>query len=154
MRNLVLFIATGAGTGLSPFAAGTVGSLLGLVLFIALAGLSDPALLAVAGGLLLTGTWAAGRAEPLFGCKDDGRITIDEVVGMMASLLWLPRSPEVWAAGFLLFRLFDIAKPPPVRQVERLGGGIGVMADDLVAALYANGIGQLMWRVAFPGGLP
>ena len=69
------------------------------------------------------------------------------------SLLFLPPRLEVVALAFVLFRVFDIWKPPPVRAAERLGGGLGVMADDIVAGLYANLLGQLAWRVLWPGGL-
>jgi phosphatidylglycerophosphatase A len=97
--------------------------------------------------------WAAARAEGLFGKRDDGRITIDEVAGMLLSLAFLPYRLEVVVAAFLLFRVFDITKPPPARAAESLPGGLGVMADDLVAGLYANVVGQLLWRVVLPGGL-
>ena len=155
MRKFVLFVATGAGSGYVPVAPGTAGALVGLGIWV---GLSWPGMspLAVPLAVLLftgIGIWAAARAGPLFGNEDDGRITIDEVAGMLLSLVFLPLRPEVAIAGFLLFRLFDIWKPFPARQAERLHGGVGVMADDLVAGLYANLAGQLLWRVALPGGL-
>src|SRR5262249_9177012 len=99
------------------------------------------------------GTWAADRAAKLFGTEDDGRITVDEVAGMLLSLVWLPALPVVMASGFLLFRLFDIWKPWPASRAEHLPGGFGVMADDLVAGLFANLVGQLLWRVVLPGVL-
>lgn len=127
-------------------APGTVGSAVGLVLYVVCIRLGGQSGLLI--GLLLTvliGTWAADRACRIFGTKDDGRITVDEVAGQLLSLVWLPVHPLVMAAGFLLFRLFDIVKPWPARPAERLPGGVGVMADDLVAGLYANLIGQLVW---------
>ncbi len=156
MRKFILFVATGAGTGYSPAAPGTAGAALGLVLWALLAaGLGLPT-----AGLVLTflvvsvlGVWAAGRAEPLLGRKDDGRITIDEVAGMLLALLLLPVRLDVALLGFGLFRLFDIWKPFPVGLGERLSGGLGVMADDWLAGLYANLGGQLLWRLALPGGL-
>ena len=153
MRKLVLFVATGAGAGLSPVAPGTAGSLLGLGLFAALAGLSW-GLYALATTLVVTvAIWAAGRAELFLGAKDDRRIVIDEVAGMLASLAFLPARLDVALFGFGLFRAFDIAKPPPARRLERASGGYGIVLDDLVAGAYANAAGQLLWRTALPGGL-
>ncbi len=153
MRKLILFVATGAGSGYAPIAPGTAGSGVGLLLYLPLAGLSGAAYLAIVGGISALGVWAAERAERLFGQRDDGRITIDEVAGMLLTLAFLPRRLDVVVAGFLLFRLFDIAKPPPIRAAESLPGGLGVMTDDLVAGLYANVVGQLLWRVLLPGGI-
>jgi len=151
MRIFILAVATGAGSGYSPFASGTAGSAVGLALWwgLAAAGVaSSPALYALAcAGVTAVGIWAAGRAERIFASHDDGRITIDEVAGMLVSLAWLPAHPEVAGVGFVLFRLFDIWKPFPARRAERLPGGLGVMADDLVAGAYANLGGQLVWRL-------
>ena len=153
MRKLVLFVATGAGSGYSPLASGAVGSVVGLALWLPLVRL--PALAYAAAALIVfgTGVWAAQRAEVLFDRKDDGRITIDEVAGMLLSLAFLPARADVAVVGFLLFRLFDVWKPQPARAAEGLGGGLGVMADDAVAAVYANLVGQLLWRVLLPEGL-
>ena len=155
MRNFVLFVATGAGSGLVPVAPGTAGALVGLGIWVALAWSGMPPLAVPLAALVATGigVWAAGRAGQLFGNEDDGRITIDEVAGMLLSLAFLPLRPDVAITGFLLFRLFDIWKPFPADRAERLPGGVGVMADDLVAGLYANLAGQLLWRVALPGGV-
>jgi len=147
MRIFVLALATGGGSGYSPVASGTVGSAVGLALWLALSRLSPTSYALACAGVIAVGIWAAGRAEQLFGSHDDGRITIDEVAGMLVSLAWLPVRPEVAGVGFLLFRLFDIWKPFPARQAERLSGGLGVMADDLVAGAYANLGGQLVWRL-------
>ena len=151
MRIFVLAVATGAGSGYAPFASGTAGSAVGLALWWGLAAAgaaSSPALYAlVCAGVSALGIWAAGRAERIFARHDDGRITIDEVAGMLVSLAWLPARPEVAGVGFVLFRLFDIWKPFPARSAERLPGGLGVMADDLVAGAYANLGGQLLWRL-------
>jgi phosphatidylglycerophosphatase A len=147
MRIFVLAIATGAGSGYSPMASGTVGSVVGLVLWLALLGLSPLGYAVAVVAVTLLGIWAAGRASEIFRRHDDGRITIDEVAGMLVSLAWLPARPEVAALAFVLFRIFDVWKPFPAGAAERLPGGLGVMADDLVAAVYANLGGQLVWRV-------
>jgi len=165
MRIFILLVATGGGTGLSPIAPGTAGSALAVGLFAALAyacasagwpGDAPQGSLVLASATLLVsglGVWASGRAEQILGTKDDGRITIDEVAGMWLSLLTLPARIEVFVCGFVLFRIFDIWKPPPARRCESWGGGLGVMGDDWVAGLYANLAGQLLWRILFPGGL-
>lgn len=153
MRILVLAIATAGGLGLAPFAPGTFGSALGVLIWPLLAGLGAGALLAAIAALVLVGSWAAGRAGRHWQRADDGRIVIDEVAGQLVALAFLPLRLDVAISGFLLFRLFDIWKPPPVGRAEALPGGPGVMADDLVAGLYANVAGQLLWRVALPGGL-
>ena len=149
MRIFILALATGGGSGYSPVASGTVGSAVGLAVWALVGGLEPLGFAAVCAGVIALGIWAAGRAEKIFGGHDDGRITIDEVAGMLVSLASLPFRPEVAGVGFLLFRLFDIWKPFPARAAERLPGGLGVMADDLVAGAYANLGGQLLWRLWF-----
>jgi phosphatidylglycerophosphatase A len=153
MRKLVLFVATGAGSGYAPVAPGTMGSGVGLLLYVPLASLGGAFYLLAVGGVAVLGIWASGRAESIFERRDDGRITIDEIAGMLLALAFLPFRLDVVVAGFLFFRLFDIWKPPPIRAAESLPGGLGVMADDLLAGLYANLIGQLLWRVVLPGGI-
>ncbi len=153
MRKLVLFLATGAGSGYAPIAPGTAGSGVGLVLYAVFCRLSTPGYLLAVTATTAVSIWAADRAERIFGRKDDGRITADEISGMLVSLIALPVRLEVALTGFFLFRLFDIWKPPPARQLERHHGGLAVVADDLVAGLYANLVGQILWRVILPEGL-
>ena len=86
--------------------------------------------------VILVGVWASSRSERLLGRKDPGQIVIDEVAGMILSVLTLPRTPIVLLAAFVLFRIFDIVKPFPARQSQHFPGGIGVMLDDLVAGAY------------------
>ncbi len=153
MRIFILAIATGGGSGYAPIASGTFGSAVGLLVWLAAWQLGFGHA-AYAFGLLilvLVGIWAADRAQAIFGRHDDGRITIDEVAGMLVSLAWLPARLEVIVCAFFLFRLFDIWKPMPADAAERLPGGLGVVADDLVAGVYANLTGQLLWRVIFTG---
>ena len=83
------------------------------------------------------GLWASGRVERMVGRKDPGVIVIDEVAGMMVSVLFLPRTWPVLLTAFFLFRLFDVWKPFPARQSQVITGGVGVMIDDLIAGLYA-----------------
>ena len=90
--------------------------------------------------VVVIGTWAAHRAERVIGGKDPGAIVIDEVAGMTLSVIAFPLTPEVLAAGLALFRVFDVIKPPPARESQRIKGGVGVMIDDLIAGLYALAI--------------
>jgi phosphatidylglycerophosphatase A len=157
MRKLVLFIATGSGSGYAPIAPGTAGSAVGVGLWALCVqgpGLSTGAMFALLVVLTAVGIWAAGEAEKTFQKRDDGRITVDEIAGQWLALALLPVSWEMALAAFLLFRLFDIWKPWPVRLAERLPGGLGVVADDLIAGLYANLAGQLLWRVLLSDGGP
>lgn len=154
MRNLVLAIATGAGTGYAPIAPGTAGSALAAgVWWVAVAwlGLTQAGWAVAVVVVTAVGIWSAGEAEKIFERHDDGRITVDEWAGQGVALLFVPVLPgqELWLAlsAFLLFRLFDIWKPPPARRCEAFPGGLGVVADDLVAGLYASLCVQLLWRV-------
>ncbi len=92
--------------------------------------------------ITLTGVYAGNKVEPLWG-KDSYRVVIDEVAGMLVTLLFLPHVALLLLAGFILFRFFDIVKPLFIRRVENMPGGIGVMLDDVLAGIYANIILQL-----------
>jgi phosphatidylglycerophosphatase A len=132
-----LALATGFGVGYAPVAPGTVGSALGLLVWLALP--ADALLQGIAVAItFVAGWWSAGVAERHFAGTDPGPVVIDEVMGMLATL-WL--NPVGWggaALGFLLFRAFDVLKPYPADRLEKLPGGLGIMADDLMAAVYAN----------------
>lgn len=87
--------------------------------------------------LFVVGVWAAGEAEKYFGRTDPGQVVIDEVVGQMLTVLLIPHATWKWLlGGFLLFRAFDIVKPFPARQAERIPRGWGIMVDDVIAGLY------------------
>lgn len=127
----------GFGSGLVPFAPGTAGSLVAAVAYLALGRLAWPVQVAAIAVVSLLGTAAAARAERVWG-EDPGRVVVDEVAGQWLALVALPPTWGWMVAGFLLFRLFDITKPPPCRRLERLPGGFGVIADDLAAGGYAR----------------
>ena len=93
--------------------------------------------IAIAGALIITGIWICEESSKRIGVHDYGGIVWDEITGMYITLLVLPQESTVWAAGFALFRLFDIWKPWPIRDVERnVKGGAGIMVDDILAAIY------------------
>jgi phosphatidylglycerophosphatase A len=117
-------------------ASGTVGSLVTLIA-LWLIPFTTFALLVTLAIVTLVGIWAGSRVERAIDAKDPGIIVIDEVAGMLVSVLFLPRTIPVLVTAFLLFRLFDIWKPFPARQLQELHGGLGVMLDDLIAGAYA-----------------
>jgi phosphatidylglycerophosphatase A len=141
-------IAFGFGAGLAPVAPGTAGTLLAWPLGWLLAGLLPPAaLVALIAALFALGVWACELTGSRLGVPDHGSMVWDEVVAFLLVLAFVPRDLAWQAAAFALFRLFDIAKPPPIRWLERrYHGGFGVMFDDLVAAGYALVILALVKR--------
>lgn len=149
MTRLAVFLATVAYVGYFPIAPGTVGSAAGLVVYILVWWTQAPA---VEAGLILLvfaiGVWAGTTAERYFGGIDPGPVVIDEVLGMLVTLAFIPVGISGALAGFLLFRVFDIVKPFPAGRLERLQGGFGVMADDAMAAVYANlSLRLLIWAL-------
>jgi phosphatidylglycerophosphatase A len=138
-RALAVAVGTGLGAGFSPIAPGTAGSVLGVALFVLLAPAGPVALGLALAALLLLGTWAAGVCGERYGAHDHGRIVVDEVAGQLIALASFPASPGWLLAGFLAFRFFDILKPFPARRIDRTWRAAGgVMADDVVAGIYAN----------------
>jgi phosphatidylglycerophosphatase A len=138
LRDPVCFLAFGLGTGLAPKAPGTVGTLLALPLAWLTLSQSMEIRLVVAIALVGAGVWLSGEAARRIGVHDHPGIVWDEVAGMYLVLLVAPATVAGWALAFGLFRLFDIWKPWPIRDLDhRLHGGVGIMLDDLVAALYA-----------------
>ncbi len=159
---LALAIAT-CGVGYLPLAPGTWGSIVGVGLYLLVRGAAMKVFfeigalrnfnllhiyyaviaieLVAAVAIALVGTWAASRTERLSGRKDPGRVVVDEVAGQFIALMPVPfmLAPAWWAMilAFILFRFFDIVKPYPARRLEALPGGLGIMADDLIAGVYA-----------------
>ena len=128
-------LASVFGAGYAPVASGTVGSFVTVVAIWLLP--LTPLRIAIALVVVtLVGTWAGSRVERVLGKKDPGVIVIDEVAGMLLSVILLPRTIPVLITAFLLFRLFDIWKPFPARESQALTGGVGVMVDDLIAGFY------------------
>lgn len=138
LKSPVALLAFGLGAGLVPVAPGTVGSLLGVALAWLTLPIGPVSQFVVAISLILLGIWLCGAAARQVGIHDHPGIVWDEIAAMY--LLLVVAAPEItaWAAAFLLFRLMDILKPWPIRDLDhRLPGGLGIMLDDVVAALYA-----------------
>ena len=138
LRHPAHFIALGFGTGLSPIVPGTFGTVLGFPLYAMLAEAFAPLGVALAiVALFGVGVWACGRTGRDLGVLDHGAMNWDEVVAFIAVLLLTPEGLWWQAGAFVAFRFFDMVKPPPIRHLERsIKGGLGVMADDVVAAFY------------------
>jgi phosphatidylglycerophosphatase A len=138
LTDPVHILAFGLGTGLAPFAPGTVGSLPGIFLAWLTLELGLTTQIGIAAALFIAGIWICGESSKRLGVHDHGGIVWDEIAGMYVTLLLAPKTMTAWIMAFLLFRTFDIVKPWPIRDLDhRLGGGLGIMLDDLVAALYA-----------------
>jgi phosphatidylglycerophosphatase A len=139
MHRLAHLISTVAHVGSAPIAPGTWGSAVGLGLLALVRPVASPlhelVLIAV---LLVAGIWSAGVTGREMGQEDPGPIVIDEVVGMLVTLWWVPVNLTGFILAFLIFRVFDIVKPFPAAQCERLPGGWGVMLDDVMAGIYGN----------------
>jgi phosphatidylglycerophosphatase A len=138
-RDLSWWAATWFGAGALPKAPGTWGSLAALPFaWIIQTGLGPGALIAAALVVFFLGLWVSEHTARALGHSDPGQIVIDEVAAQWLVLAVVPPSWQSYLAGFLLFRLFDVLKPWPIRRIERrLGGGFGIMADDIMAAVYA-----------------
>jgi len=134
----VHFLSLGFGTGLAPKAPGTFGTLAGIPLYWLLQPLPLAGYLAVTLLLGLLGIWLCGHTARALGVHDHGGIVWDEIVGLLITLIAVPPDWRWLLAGFLLFRLFDILKPWPIRWLDRrVGGGFGIMIDDVLAGLFA-----------------
>jgi phosphatidylglycerophosphatase A len=139
-------VATALGAGYSPVAPGTAGSLVGLALFWPLHRLDLAVQLAALFVLFLAGVRCADRFAAQVGHKDPGQVVVDEVAGMWTTLLLVPFTPVNAALAFVAFRVMDVVKPYPARQLEALRGGWGIMCDDLMAGVYANLLLQVLLR--------
>ncbi len=152
MKKFAILYATFFNVGKFPFAPGTLASLvtMGVVYLFNYFFHPDPLIMIAAIIIIfLTGILPAGITEEHYGHKDPHAIVIDEVAGQMVSLLFLPavlslKSMAAYIAGFFIFRFFDILKPPPVKQADRIKGGFGIMVDDILAGLYSLGTIHLL----------
>ena len=131
-------VATGGFSGYSAIVPGTVGSLVGLLLYLPLTECAFLVRVVATTGLFILGVVASTRMEAIWRIKDPNPVVIDEIVGMWIALLFVPHDVASFVAAFLLFRLFDVIKPFPARQAELLQSGWGIMSDDVFAGIYAG----------------
>ncbi len=148
MRKLIHFLAFGFGAGKLPRAPGTFGTLVGIPVYLLLQPLSAPAYAIIVLALFAFGVWLCHETEKDLGVHDHPGIVWDEIVGYLITMFMAPVG-WIWiVTGFLLFRLFDIWKPFPIRQIERrIRGGFGNMLDDALAAIYAWFVLQAVVRL-------
>ena len=145
--RLIRIAATGLGSGLSPLAPGTAGTLVGIPVYMVFSRFPWPLYLLSVIAFSLFAVYVSQEAERIYNEKDPGRIVIDEIVGFQVTMFLI--APTVWHIfwGFVIFRIFDIIKPFPIRLCERkFPGGYGVVGDDIIAGIYANIILLLLVR--------
>jgi phosphatidylglycerophosphatase A len=148
MRHFTLLLATGFGVGYSPRAPGTLGTLVAIPVYYFLSNVPSPLYEITLIGFVFLSVWVSGNAEIFFGKKDDQRIVIDEIMGFLITMLWVPKTIRFVIIGFFLFRFFDILKPFPIRRLEKgFKGGFGVVLDDVVAGVYANIVLRLIYGI-------
>lgn len=147
LKYFPLLLATGFGSGLSPYAPGTVGTLCSLLLLLLVQDTTWPLLVICVVGFPF-GIWVCRQGSQKLGVHDHGGIVWDEFIGMWVTLLWVPLSLMAVVLGFVLFRLFDIFKPWPIGYLDRrVHGGLGIMLDDLIAGIFANIVLQIILRL-------
>jgi phosphatidylglycerophosphatase A len=148
LNKFFLFLATAFGVGFSPIAPGTLGTLVAIPIYYFLSEIPSPLYEITLIGFFFLSVWISQNAEIFFGKKDDQRIVIDEIIGFLITMLWVPKTIRFIIIGFFLFRFFDILKPFPIRRLEKgFKGGFGVVLDDVVAGIYANIILRLIYRM-------
>jgi len=148
MRRFVILLSTWWGTGYSPIASGTVGTLAAIPLYLLTGRLPVYQYLLLLILLTIFSCWVSGRAEVIFNEKDSGKIVIDEVVGYLVTMTGAPFSLSAIILGFFLFRFFDIVKVFPANIIDRrLKNGCGVVMDDVVAGIYACLMLHLLQRI-------
>ena len=145
LKNPVHLLAFGLGSGCAPVAPGTFGTLAAVAIYIPLSRLSLPWYLLVLGLVIIAGIWLCGKTSKDLGVHDHGGIVWDEFAGYFVTMIAAPPGWQGIVLGFILFRLFDIWKPWPIRWLDKqVAGGLGIMVDDLLAGLYALGLLQLI----------
>jgi phosphatidylglycerophosphatase A len=146
MNRIAIWLATVGGLGHAPIAPGTFGSAAGVALYWVTRHWSTPSQLVLILVVSVVGTWAATKAAAHFGREDPGQVVIDEVAGQLVTLALTGAGLTAVIVGFLLFRILDIIKPYPANRFERLHGGLGIMADDLMAGVYGCIILHVLMR--------
>jgi phosphatidylglycerophosphatase A len=152
MTRLAVLLATAGGAGYAPVAPGTAGSAVGAIAYLLTKDWPASWQLLAAGAVTLVGIWAGTEAARHFGRHDPGQVVIDEVAGQWLTLAATGVGPLGAAIGFFIFRVLDVTKPWPARRFESLPAGVGIMADDVVVALYGNVLLQIGVRVLSGSG--
>ena len=145
-EKLIKLLATGFGVGLTPVAPGTTGTLVGVLICLIFSPLHWLPRLLIVIALLGFSIYVAGLAEKIYRKKDDQRIVIDEIAGFQVTMLPVAITGLHLLVGFVLFRIFDILKPFPLRDLQKMSGGLGIVLDDVAAGIYA---GAVMWVLTF-----
>lgn len=138
IRHLVILFSTGLYAGYCPIAPGTAGTIVGVPLYLVVSRLSPFSYAITVVAFLLVSCWVSRAAEVVFLKKDSRCIVIDEIGGFLVTMGLLSPGPLYVLSGFVLFRFFDIVKPFPIKRLERLKHGYGVVADDVMAGIYSN----------------
>jgi phosphatidylglycerophosphatase A len=137
--RFILALASAGGIGYFPWIPGTAGTAVGLIVFLVYSPLPPWLYFLSTAAFVALACWVAERAQGILGETDSPKIVIDEVAGFLITMAFLPRTPTILGAGFLLFRVLDIIKPPPAGAIDRrMKNGWGVVLDDAVAGIYAN----------------
>jgi phosphatidylglycerophosphatase A len=151
LRHPVHFLAFGFGSGLSPKAPGTAGTLAAVPVFYLMSYLNIINYLIVLAVIIVIGIWLCDQSSKMLGVHDHPGIVWDEFAGYFVTMIAVPVSWSTLLAGFVLFRLFDILKPWPIAWLDRkVDGGLGIMVDDIVAGCFALGVLQLLIYFEFP----
>jgi phosphatidylglycerophosphatase A len=139
LKSLIIWLASVSYAGFSPRIPGTVGTLVGVLIYFLVYPFPAPLYWVSTASLFALACWVSARAEIIFGQRDSPRIVIDEVVGYLVAMAFLPQTITTVASGFLFFRIFDIIKLFPAGRINRWkGGGLAVVLDDVIAGLYTN----------------
>ncbi len=146
-RRFAQLLATFFYLGYSPIAPGTVGTLGAIFPFYLLSHFSHPIYFLFLLGFIILSIWISTEACAVFRETDPSRVVIDEVCGYLVTMFLVPASMVNIVLGFFLFRFFDVLKPPPIKRLENLPGGFGIVTDDLAAGIYANILLQVITRV-------
>lgn len=148
LRNLLIkAISTFFFIGYLPLIPGTFGSIAGVGIFYLFGGGNQPAYFLFVFCVMILGLLTSGKTEKLLNRKDPGCIVIDEIMGMLIALSFLPADPKIVILAFLVFRILDMLKPFPAERLQNLHGAIGVMGDDLIAGVYANIVLQVILKL-------
>ena len=137
-KRIAQLIATFFYVGHLPYAPGTWGTVAAVPLYYLISGIPEYLYIALTLAIVLVSVWAAGIAEGIYGKTDPGQIVADEVSGYLVTMILVVPTQTNIIIGFVLVRIFDMLKPPPARQAERLPGGWGVVMDDVMSGVYAN----------------